>query len=378
MFIDWLSVTQEFPFDLPVVSDVINQKIDAYTGEVLAINQPRLTHEGSYSSSITITVRGRCLTVEGNPSRINRTDNLWGYTAIGQCIAVYNDLLVKRGLPCFTKCCEVQLRDGASGAKPGDWVADGAVITMIHLTTNVGIGKGNQLDYLRGLSSVRYGRLVAFLFPNGRSVSWTTQGGDKGARLRYFKVYDKAFEIEQNLLPKMRREFGPGSAEVAYAEQLRDYCLEHGVVRFEQELKSEFLARQHLRYWGLFDERRFEEMHGEFLALDSRLKVTAMDLASISDQLLLEKVVDTPKAARTTASYALEWATGGKFDFNKRQVKEHAARLNQIGIDIRQPFDVTRNSLVFVREAREVIKTFDLVTPNWYRRPAGHLQLVAA
>ncbi|SUC56804.1 Uncharacterised protein [Pseudomonas aeruginosa] len=48
----------------------------------------------------------------------------------------------------------------------------------------------------------------------------------------------------------MRREFGPESEECRYAEQLRDYCLEHGVVRFEQELKSEFLARLNLRYWA--------------------------------------------------------------------------------------------------------------------------------
>lgn len=378
MFIDWLSVTQEFPYDLPVVSDVFRMTVDALTGEHLATSQPRITHEGSYSTTVSISVQGRKVTVEGNPSRINRRDNLWGYTRIEQCIAVYNRLLAERGLPGFTRCREIFLRDGASGAKPGDWVADGVVITMIHLTSNVGVGKGNQLDYLRGLSSVRYGRLIPFLFPNGRTVSWTTKGADKGARLRYFKVYDKAFELEQHLLPRMRREFGPESEECRYAEQLRDYCLEHGVVRFEQELKSEFLARLNLRYWGLFDERRFEPLHDEFLALDSRLKVTAMDLASISDQLLLEKVVDTPKAARTTASYALEWATGGKFDFHKRQVKEHAARLNRIGIDIRQPFDVTRNSLVFVREAREVVKTFDLIAPSWYRKPVGHLQLVAA
>ncbi len=376
MFIDWLSVSQEHTRDLPVVCDVFRQTIDAHTGEVLATSQPRFQHEASYSTGINLSVQGRKITIEGNPSRIGRIDNLFGHTTIEQCITVYNRILDLYGLPHFTRCTTRSLRDGCSGARVGDWVADGAVITMVHLTTNVGVGKGNQLDYLRAVSGVRLGRNAGFLFPNGRTVTWTSQEGGKGARLQYRKAYDKAWDIADKLIPAMRRQFGEDSRELAYANQLHDYCQHEGVIRFEQELKSEYLARENLRYWGLIDESRFQSIHGEFLALDSRLKVTAMDIASVSEQLLLEKVVDTVRAANTTALYAYQWMNNQRFDFNKRQVKEHAARLNRIGIDIRSPFDITRNSLVFVRDAREVTPVKNLTPPSWYERP-NHLRAVA-
>ena len=376
MFIDWLSVTQEHDHDLPVVCDVFRQTIDAHTGELLATSQPRFQHEASFCTSITISVQGRRVTVEGNPSRVGRIDNLFGHSTIEQCITVYNRMLALYGLPPFTRCAALQLRDGCSGAKVGDWLADGAVITMIHLTSNVGVGQGNQLDYLRAVSGIRLGRCAGFLYPNGRTVTWTTQAGGKGARLQYRKAYDKAHDIADKLIPAMRRQFGDDSPELAYATQLLDYCQREGVIRFEQELKSEYLARENLRYWGLFDESRLQSIHGEFLALDSRLKVTAMDLASVSEQLLLEQVVDTVRAANTTAMYAIQWAHGQQLDFSKSQVKTHAARLNRIGIDIRSPFDVSRNSLVFVREAREVTPVKNLQPPAWYQRP-NHLRAVA-
>jgi hypothetical protein len=376
MFIDWLSVTQEFKDDLPIVCDVFRQTIDAHTGEVLATSQPRFQHEASYSTTITISVQGRKVTVEGNPSRVGRIDNLFGHTTVEQCITVYNRMLALYGLPPFTRCTVRQLRDGASGANVGDWITDGAVITMIHLTSNCGVGAGNQLDYLRAVSGIRLGRNAGFLYPNGRTATWTTQDGGKGARLQYRKAYDKAFDIQQKLIPAIARQFGDDSPELAYANQLLDYCQREGVIRFEQELKSEYLARENLRYWGLIDESRFLRIHGEFLALDSRLKVTAMDLASVSEQLLLEKVVETTRAANTTAMYAIQWANGQRFEFKKSAEKIHAARLNRIGIDIRSPFDVSRNSLVFVREAREVAPVKNLIPPSWYQR-ANHLRAVA-
>ncbi|MFO6210786.1 hypothetical protein ACLBU3_31810, partial [Pseudomonas aeruginosa] len=166
MFIDWLSVSQEHPHDLPVVCDVFTLTVDASTHEVLSTRQPWFKHEGSYSTSIKISVQGRKVRVEGNPSRIDRQDNLFGYVTIEQCIAVYNQLLAEYGLPAFTRCTEIHLRDGSSGARPGDWVADGCVIDRIDLTTNVSVGEGNVLAYLRGLSTQRIGHSVGYLYPN--------------------------------------------------------------------------------------------------------------------------------------------------------------------------------------------------------------------
>jgi hypothetical protein len=375
MIIDWLTVSQEYDHDLPIVCDVFTLTIDSSTNEVLSTRQPRFKHEASHSTSVTIHVQGRKVRVEGNPSRVGRLDNLFGYTSIEQCISVYNSLLRQYGLPAFTRCTRLDIRQGQSGAKSGDRIADGAKIERIDLTTNVALGEGNVLAYLRGVSSQRIGHSIGFLYPNGRTVSWTPKGNGQGGRLQYRKAYDKAFEMDQNLLPKIKRLHGENSPEYSYVKQVRDYCFHNGVVRMEQELKNEYLQREGLSFWGLFDEKRLPELHKEFLKIDERLKVTAMDIVSISGQLVAEGICDNLRSARTTASYALEWMTGADLDFSKKQVNTHAAKLNRIGINIRNACDTSRFAPVFVRQCREVEKS-PLTIPNWYRR-ANHLSIAA-
>ncbi|WP_019098616.1 phage/plasmid replication domain-containing protein [Pseudomonas putida] len=374
--IDWLTISQEHQHDLPVVCDVVTLTIDANTNELLSTKQPRFVHRESFSTSVTIHVTGRTVRVDGNPSRVGRLDNLFGFSTIDQCVAVYNALLAQYGLPPFTRCTRVMVRDGTSGGKAGDLVADGAVIHRIDLTTNVALGEGNVLAYLRGVSSQRIGHSIGYMYPNGRTVAWTPKGNGKGGRLQYRKAYDKAFEMTENLLPKIKREFGESSSEYAYVVQVRDYCTANGVVRMEQELKAEYLKREGLAFWGLFDEARFIGIHNEFLAIDERMKVTAMDIVTISEQLIAEGIVDTTRAANTTAMYAIQWMHGQAFDFHKSQVQTHAARLNKIGINIRNACDTSRFAPVFVRQCREVTKR-ELPVPSWYRRPS-HLHLVAA
>ncbi|MBN2975641.1 phage/plasmid replication domain-containing protein [Pseudomonas lactucae] len=376
MFIDWLTISQEHQHDLPIVCGIFTLTVDSNTNEVLSTKQPRFKHQASYSTSVTIHVQGRKIRVEGNPSRVGRLDNLFGFTTIEQCVSVYNQLLREYGLPGFTRCSRLDIRQGASGASSGDRIADGAKIERIDLTTNFSLGEGNVLAYLRGVSSQRIGHSIGFLYPNGRTVSWTPKGNGQGGRLQYRKAYDKTFEMDQNCLPKIKRIYGEDSAEYKYVQRVRDYCFIEGVVRLEQELKCEYLQRESLCYWGLFDEGRLAQLHCEFLKIDEKLKVTAMDIVSISEQLLAEKIVDTTRAANTTALYAIQWMSGQCFDFKKRQVQDHAARLNRIGINIRNACDTSRFAPIFVRQCREVTKS-TLAIPSWYQRP-NHLQQVAA
>ncbi|WP_235437108.1 hypothetical protein [Pseudomonas trivialis] len=112
------------------------------------------------------------------------------------------------------------------------------------MTTNVSLGEGNVLAYLRGVSSQRIGHSIGFLYPNGRTVAWTPKGNGKGGRLQYRKAYDKTFEMDQNCLPKIKRVFGEESQEYKYVQRVKNYCAQEGVVRMEQELKSEYLQRE--------------------------------------------------------------------------------------------------------------------------------------
>ncbi len=376
MFIDWLTVSQEHDHDLPVVCDVFTLTIDANTNEVLSTRQPRFKHEASFSTSVTIHVQGRKIRVEGNPSRVGRLDNLFGFTSIEQCVSVYNALLREYGLPGFTRCTRVDIRQGESGAKSGDRIADGAKIERIDLTTNVSLGEGNVLAYLRGVSSQRIGHSIGFLYPNGRTVVWTPKGNGKGGRLQYRKAYDKAFEMDQNCLPKIKRIFGEQSEEYKHVLRVKNYCAQEGVVRMEQELKSEYLQREALCYWGLFDERRLAKLHSEFLKVDEQLKVDAMDFQSIADKLIEHGICKGRASANATASYAILWMNGHHHGSSQRAFETHAARLNKIGINIRNACDTSRFAPMFVRQCREVTKS-TLAIPTWYQR-ANHLQQVAA
>lgn len=376
MFIDWLKVSQEFDYDLPVISDTAFFAVDTMTNEHLSTSFRPVTYEGSYSSTVKIQISGRKITVDGNPSRLNRHDNLFGFETLAQCLRVYNDLLAEYGLPAFTRCTRVEIRQGESGAKASHIWADGCVIQRIDLTTNIAVGEGNELPYLRGLATQRLGHSIGHLYPNGRTVDWTTSGKGKGARLQYRKAYDKAFEIMDKHLPKVKRVFGETSEEYKYAQGLYDYAKSQGIVRLEQELKAEYLKRESLSFWGLFDEARLLTLHKEFLSVDERLKVTKMDTASIAQQLLLEKVVDTVRAANTTASYAHLWMHGQEVVCSQRSFETHAARLNRIGINIRNTCDITTFSTVFVRDMREITPVKDIAPPSWYRKPS-HLRAVA-
>lgn len=374
MFYDWIAAYQDFPHDLPKVADIVIRRFDSETEELLSEACPAFHAEGSYSTKFKIRVVGRRIYVDGNPSRLNRLDNVFGITTLYGCMGVINAVLADYGLPPMTRCTRVdRLQDGGT-------VVDGAVFTRLDLTSNFCVGQGNERAYLRGISSQRFRHSIGYLYPDGNTCVWTPKGGEKAGRLVYPGNYNKAAELDAHLLPKVKRAYGEDSDEYKYVKSLRDWCASVGLVRSEIKLKSEFLKRECLCCWGLFDEQRLRDVHAEFLTVGDKLQVTAMDIASISEQLLSEGICDSMIAASRTATYAMEWMHGKQFDLTKRAVKEHRARLRQIGIDIKLPYDSSRHGVVFIRNVREVERTFDIAAPEFYRHAVvpRHLRLVAA
>lgn len=374
MFYDWIKAYQDYPFDLPKVADVITRRFDANTEEFLGESAPAFYAEGSYCTSFRIHVCGRRITVDGNASRLNRLDNVFGIERLDDNMRVINALLDEYGLPAMTKCTKVIHRQDGSD------FSDGAVFTRLDLTSNFYVGQGNEFAYLRGISSQRFRNSIGYLYPDGNTVVWTPKGGEKAGRLVYPGNYNKAAELEAHLLPKVKKTFGEESDEYKYVAALRDWCRSVGMVRSEIKLRSEFLKRERLCYWGLFDEADLRGVQAQFLTVGDKLQVTAMDITSISEQLVLEGICKSMQAATRTSTYAMEWMAGKKFDLEKSSVKTHRARLRCIGIDIKLPHDGTRHGVVFIRNVREVDRSFAEPIPTFYR-PAvipRHLQLVAA
>ena len=102
-----------------------------------------------------------------------------------------------------------------------------------------------------------------------------------------------------------------------------------------------------------------------------------MSLESITEKLISNGICEHTKSANATTLYAIQWMSGKIFDLKKKQVKTHRARLRKIGIDIALPCDLSKFSLVTVREATQ-ITVGQLVAPTWYRKPVtNHLHIAA-
>ncbi|WP_353375456.1 phage/plasmid replication protein, partial [Microbulbifer sp. NBRC 101763] len=195
-------------------------------------------------------------------------------------------------------------------------------------------------------------------------------------RLIYPSVYNKAFEINLHSLPKIKRTHGDKSAEYKYLKRLIAFCHEHGIVRFEQKLKSDLLRREGLNYYGFDHTKILRSIHQEFLDIQQKLKVEAMTLESITETLIAEGICSGTRSANATSIYAIQWMHGHTFDLNKKQVQTHRARLRKIGIDIAMKCDISKFSLVTVKETR-AIEVGTVSAPSWYRKPQGHLRLAA-
>ncbi len=87
---------------LPLVGRHVIERVDLETGESLppSVNQKIL--EGSHSTKLTIRCDGYRVRVEGNPSRWQRQDNLFGLETIDECVEIYNHVLAKYDLPQYS------------------------------------------------------------------------------------------------------------------------------------------------------------------------------------------------------------------------------------------------------------------------------------
>lgn len=362
-FYDWLAIYQDFDQQVPLIHEGIHISC-ALTGEYKGLRQEPIKHEGSFCTSIQVIITGNRIRVTGNPSRYNRIDNLFGFTKLDDCVAVYNHILRSMGLSDFqftkgTKFIYLSGDDGKKALKN----SDGARITELHITSNRSTGQGNEDHYIKGISTQRYRNSIPRLHTNGKTCDWLSKKGN--GTLIYPSVYNKAHEIELHHLNKIAKKCGKDSADYKYLCGVVHYCKSQGVVRFEQKLKSAFLRRNNLNFYGLFDENDLYPIHYEFTHLDEKLQVEAMTIESISERLIRLDIVNNTRAANATSIYAIQWMAGQSFDLNKSQVKIHRSRLRKIGIDIAETCDISRHSPVYVVRAK-MIDVTPLSQPDWY------------
>ncbi|MBI2779413.1 MAG: hypothetical protein HYX62_06495 [Gammaproteobacteria bacterium] len=366
-FVDFLEMYQDYPEGgLPVVGKKLFWSIDLETGEESQPNPSRLAFEGSYSSTLQIRCDGQRVTVGGNPSRWQRIDNLFGHATLEACVAVYNRILLELGLPPFSKCTKFDWCQSGENDRSRLWT-DGAVITRIDWTRNLGVGRDNVLPFLRGLSTQALNRgKLPYLYPNGRTTDW-----NKGSSWRYDKIYDKGYDLaSRKKLKKLKTD-----EERDYYKRLIDYCEEMGIAREEHTFKQKFLSRHNFCFYGMVRESDFEPYLNEIDNAMKRLEIAAVDYITIADQLLDREIVKSRQAANTTEGYALKWLHGHALEHNS-QYYVHRGRLLQLGIDISLQFDGTKPVPQLKRDREIHVST--VLPPPWYRMPeVPTLKLVA-
>ena len=219
--------------------------------------------------------------MSGNPSRWGRVENLIGFEEIDSCVACFNSILFSLKLPQFTRCTEIFYRQGEDSTKVQKF-SDGAIIKRLDITTNKSVGSGNERTFLKALSQMRYRNSIGKLHTNGCTVDWLSEKGN--ANLIYPSCYIKHEELRVHSYEKIKRKFGENSPEFKYYKDVYEYCEKNGVVRFEQKLKSRYLQKENLCYWGISDFSKLELLNQGFIDMYKKLSVSKIELESIAEQ----------------------------------------------------------------------------------------------
>ncbi|OOF56296.1 DNA replication protein [Rodentibacter genomosp. 2] len=221
---------------------------------------------------------------------------------------------------------------------------------------------------------MRYRNSIGRLHTNGLTADWLSAKGN--ANLIYPSCYIKHEEMKLHSYDKIKNKFGESSKEFSYYKKVFDYCEENGVVRFEQKLKSRYLQRENLCYWGLSDFSKLEKIQEDFCDMYKKLSVNKIELETIAEQLVSQGVVDTLRKANTSAFYAMRWSAGE--DLSNLPIatfKRHRANLRKIGIDIATPCDTEKFQAVRVISCEQImVRPFK--APDFYQYPSN-LRLVA-
>lgn len=372
-FFDWLSIKQTHTLpdgvSLPVFCKLHSIHTDHDTGEQFD-TRSRGQHEGSYSTVLSIRCDGATVEVSGNPSRIDRLDNLFGVSELGHCVLIYNRILRLYGLPSFTPA--VVFHTPVKWTDPNEFFTAypitsdsrfiaGAVIQELHVTCNYSVGKGNEHKFYRGISSFKHRSRLPKLYQTG--VTW-----GEGSRRLYFGFYSKGAEFDvprqQARLAKLMYSGQINQNELDYYDKVKSYCVDNGVVRLEYKLKNNWLRDKGYRLYN--PNLNANDIAKSDLMIAEKW-IDSMSVSNISYDNIALRLVDlgvcTDRASRVTESVFIRWLHGMDHGLAKSQFYTHKKRLLSLGIDISLPCDVT-SLRVHIRS--EELNIQPLAVPDWY------------
>jgi len=374
-FIDWLTITQRYPFPVPTIGKRQLHSTDIETGEFTDGRLIGVNYEGSYSSNLLVTASGNTISISGNPSRIGRPDNLFGFKTFKECINKYNTITRAMGLPDFTPNKNI---DDYQASNPENiaLMGDGAEIRGADFTKNYAVGYGNEKDFLRAISTATIYQKVPELKPNGQTIIFhngsSYEKGGQGSRHVYHKIYNKSHDLK---LFKSSKRFKTLTDEgKQYIERLIRYCEGKGIIREEKGFKPKWIQKHGLQFYGRITEQPYTEQLGEVEEIMNTLSVSSNDYNNVATELLEKGICKTQLAANTTEIYFNNWTLGRPQPRNS-QWYVHRKRLKALGIDIAMTLDLTRK-MPDIRSGK-VINLENVEPPSWYKLPGEtNLQLI--
>lgn len=334
-FVDWLSLYQAHPQELPVIDDGCVMGVDS-SGELVWQTNRKARIEGSHETSVSVRCDGHTVWFEGNVSRFGRSNNLFGFD-LAECLRRVNDILQKLGLPPFTwgrKFHRPKKTHTANGGlvNTGEleecWT--GARITRIDLTANYAAGSiADARAYMEWLGTQQHSaRVKVDTYADGETVDW-----GKGSRRVYAKCYLKSTEMQRRGAPA----------------HLVEYCEEVGTIRFEVTVKSTQLIAMGCQYLGSLDMQQLVLLFEDRRSVMGRAEHTTDDLSELPNQY-----------RRTARDYLAGDDLAGRM--SRMTFYRHRKALLAYGLDI----SVKRNVINFQPKVR-VIELRALSAPSWYQ-----------
>lgn len=324
-FVDWLTVQEDHEDRLPVVGQTEVMAHDLATGlcEWTAIKG--VAHRGSFESSLLVRCDGRRISISGNPSRWNRSDNFQGIHDLAECIALYNRVLQGFGLPAFS---------------------DSASVSRVDLTTNHATGsERNLLACMRYLAGQRHYRSPQ-VWPDFRGLQFGTNRSYTA-----LKFYDKGTEI---------RKRAKGDE---YLLRLADWCSDRGVIREEWTLGRKWLAENRLNRVGTVCTDKIVELVERKREIPRRLDTGRVTLAEVAERLQELGVVKDRATAVRVQGYAHAWASGTdlRAELPRRTFYRIRRQLLACGLDVNHPLDVQR-----ITPRVDQVRLEPAGVPEWY------------
>lgn len=353
VFCDWITLYQDHQTDLPIINDgyvvrfepdAFRKSIDDETGEIRPMFDAlkaeytvsrKMEHEGSYESKVSIRCDGRRVELSGNVGRFGRPDNVFGLPVL-ETIDRANEILAALGLPPFS--CTVK---NAPYARQDSFSkGNNAVITRVDLTANFAAGSRDAafrvLHWMSGQGTARNSGKNPRNYGNG--ITW-----NEGSKRHYEKLYFKADELGPHV-----------------SNEVRQYCEQNGLLRYEVSLKARELADRGLQsmmgWLPVEKEGKMENViYGHFAQVLTRNQVTVTECQKIPGKLGL-----------IARSYLNGENPYEALDAGISTRRRWRAQLLRFGIDIAQPIDVTR-----LNTRIRVIDLQPVSAPAWYNRRAA-------